>query len=247
MKESEEDSMASEKKVIFVLVEGRSDMISLKCAFEAAYPKKKVIVSPYNGDITTDGAYSHINIKERIYAELWDSLKKYCLDYDDVAEIIHVIDTDGAYIEDKRIIENTNMKKTRYNSKKRTIITRDKCSIEKRNQYKRDAVDCLVETEALFGIPYRVFYMACNLDHVLYNDPNLKHGEKIARAKKFAAEYSQNLSAFIDFISNSPFSEVNDYEESWNKVRFHESGLKSISRLTNLGIVFIGRSNVRHP
>ena len=236
--------MADVKKVVFVLVEGRSDMISLRHAFEAAYPKKKVIVSPYNGDITTDGAPNRINIEERIYAELWESLKVYCLDYDDVAVIIHVVDIDGAYIEDERIIENRSMKKTQYNSGKRTIVARDKYSIERRNQYKRDVVNHLVETEFLFGIPYRIFYMACNLDHVLYNNPNLNNGEKIAKAKKFAAEYSQNLSAFIDFISNSPFSEVSDYEGSWDKVRFHESGLKSISRLTNLGIVFIGRLDV---
>lgn len=227
------------KRVVFVLVEGDSEKISLTPAFEQAFPKKKVVVSPYYGDITTDKFGNLEGIKERIYVALREGLRQYSLDYDDVAEIIHLVDTDGAYLENKRVIENANLKKTQYNAKKCCINTSNKYSLEKRNQYKRDTIDYLVGTDSLFGIPYRVFYMSCNLDHVLHDNPNLKSRDKRPMAKSFAAKYCKDYAEFIDFIAHSSFSEIGDYMESWDQMRFEESGLKSISRLTNLGIVFV--------
>jgi len=229
---------ASEKKVLFVLVEGISDMISLKYSFESAFPDKRVMVEAYKGDITTQRSVNASNIEERIYEEMWHRLRQTSLDFDDVCEIIHIIDTDAAYIEDKRVIQEESRQHPFYDSDKCVIRTRNKFGIEKRNEQKREVVDCLVECDDLFGIPYRVFYMSCNLDHVLHDNPNTCQDMKTRKSKQFALRYKDDLAGFIRFMTESPFSDAGEYHKSWDRLRFDDAGKNSIRQATNLGIVF---------
>ncbi len=124
----------NEKKVLFVLVEGISEMISLRSSFESAFPSRKVLVEAFKGDITTNWSTNVDNVEERIYEEMWRRLKQNCLDFDDVAEVMHIIDTDGAYVEDRRVIQDESRQHPYYDASRGEIRTRDKIGIEKRNQ-----------------------------------------------------------------------------------------------------------------
>ena len=228
----------SEKKILFILVEGISDMISLKRSFESAFPDKKVMVEAYKGDITTQRFTTASNIEERIYEEMWYRLRQTSLDFDDVCKIIHIIDTDGAYIEDKRVIQEESRQHPYYDPGKCVIRTRNKFGIEKRNEQKREVVDRLVDCSDLYGIPYRVFFMSCNLDHVLHGDPNIQLEMKTRKSKQFALKYKDDLAGFVRLITESPFSDAGEYQKSWNRMRFDNSGLNSIRQATNLGIAF---------
>ena len=222
-------------KVLFVLVEGK---ISLENSFEKAFPEKKVMVEPYYGDITVERSVNSNNIEEHIYEAIWRRLRQTCLDFDDVAEIIHIIDTDGAYIEDKRVIQDESRQHPYYDSGKCVIRHRSKYGIERRNEQKREVVDCLVECDDLYGTPYRIFYMACNLDHVLHDNPNTRQDMKTRKSKQFALRYKNDLAGFIRFMTESPFSDAGEYHKSWDRLRFDDAGKNSIRQATNLGIVF---------
>lgn len=224
------------KRVVFVLVEGPTDKISLTRAFELAYCGKTVIVLPYGGDITTESTTCEANIKERIYEEMWFRLSQDRLDFDDVSEVVHVVDTDGAYVADKRIIADESCDSPFYNVARGVIRTWNKKALEERNRQKRDIIDCLVDCEDLFGIPYRVFYMSCNLDHVLSGDPNMPGDMKMRAAKQFVARYGKEPDGLIGFLARSTFSSTEGYFESWDSLRYEDSGLASIRRSTNLGI-----------
>ena len=228
----------NERKVLFVLVEGISEKISLKKSFELAFPTKRVLVEDFKGDITTNWSTNVDNIEERIYEEMWRRLKQNCLDFDDVAEVIQIVDTDGAYIEDRRVIQDELRPHPYYDAARGEIRTRNKIGIEKRNRQKRGVVDCLVECEDLFGIPYSIFYMSCNLEHVLHDNPNTSNDCKTRKSKQFALRYKDDLIGFVKFISESPFSVTGDFYDSWDQMRFDDYGLNSIRQATNLGIAF---------
>ena len=48
-------------------------------------------------------------------------------------------------------------------------------------------------------------------------------------------KYKDNIPEFLDFISNSDFSVVDGYKESWD---FIKQDLHSLERYTNLGLCF---------
>ena len=78
--------------------------------------------------------------------------------------------------------------------------------------------------------------MSCNLDHALYNKLNLTDDEKEKEALVFAKTYRDDIPAFINFVSRSDFSVIDDYMSSW---AFIKQDLHSLERHTNLGICFL--------
>ena len=102
-----------------------------------------------------------------------------------------------------------------------------------RNEQKRDNLFRLRNCGNIWNIPYRVYYMSCNLDHVLYDKRNSSDEEKENNAYEFAKKYKDNLEEFIKFICKSTFSVNGDYRESWNYI---EKDMNSIDRHTNFSI-----------
>lgn len=84
-------------------------------------------------------------------------------------------------------------------------------------------------------MPYRVFYMSCNLDHVLYDKLNSSDEEKETDAYQFARQYRDNIAGFVEFIAESDFSVMDGYKESWE---FIKDDLHSLERYSNLGLCF---------
>ncbi len=113
------------------------------------------------------------------------------------------------------------------------IHTPDPQGIIERNKQKTDNLYKLRGTGQIWQVPYRVYYMSCNLDHVLHNKRNSTDEEKETDAYKFAKKYKNDVEGFTKFICDSDFSVNGDYKESWAYI---EDGLNSIARHTNLGI-----------
>ncbi len=109
----------------------------------------------------------------------------------------------------------------------------DQQSIIERNKQKTDNLYHLRGTGQIWKIPYRVYYMSCNLDHVLHNKRNSTDDEKETDAFVFAKKYKNDVNGFVSFICDSEFSVKGDYKESWMHI---EDGMNSIERYTNLGI-----------
>ena len=75
--------------------------------------------------------------------------------------------------------------------------------------------------------------MSCNLDHALYGALNLTDEEKESQAYDFALRYRDNIPKFRNFITNSNFSVMRPYRESWD---FIKEDSESLKRHTNLGL-----------
>ena len=146
-------------------------------------------------------------------------------------EIIHIVDTDGTFIPNTNITEDPSAEKPIYSISE--IRTKNKAGIEERNKRKSSNIKKLCSKKDIWGVPYQVYYMSCNLDHVLYNKLNSSDEAKEMDAFQFARFYKDKIPEFVKFISESDFSVTGDYRESWD---FIQQDLNSLQRHTNLAI-----------
>ena len=222
----------SRKKIVFVIVEGPSDEEALGVLINRIYDSKAVYVHVMHCDITTEFDVNPSNIVVKI-GSLVKRFAGRTFKSGDFSQIIHITDMDGAFIPDDAIVEDAAASKHLYSVTE--IRTQRKNVIEDRNRRKRDNLNRLSSTSKVWNIPYRIYYMSCNLDHVLYGKLNSTDDEKETNAFAFAKKYKDDLLGFINYISESEFSVVGSYPQSWNYIR---EGLHSLERHTNFGLCF---------
>ncbi len=222
------------KKVVFVIVEGPTDEDALGVIFQRFFDKNTVRVKVIHGDITTERQVNTSNILSHIKDTVQQSLKEYKLRKTDLLRIIHLVDTDGAYVPDSAIVFDEQAIKPFYSTT--TIKTAHPEGLIQRNQQKKENLTKLHSTRYIWkDIPYSIFYLSSNLEHALYNETNLTDEEKEMKALQFAEKYVNDISAFKAFIRESEFAVVDGYHSSWS---FIKQGLHSLERHSNLGICF---------
>ena len=226
------------KKVVLVIVEGPSDDTALGIVLNQIFDKDSVYVHIMHGDITTRKGVHSDNIVAKIGDEVRAYAKSKHYSVKDFKQIIHIVDTDGAYIPDEKIIFIPESNKLSYESD--GIHTLYQQEIIERNKQKTGNLYRLRGTGQIWNVPYRVYYMSCNLDHVLYNKRNSSDEEKEADAYAFAKKYKNDIEGFVSFICDSNFSVNGDYKESWTHI---ETEMNSIERYTNLGICIMEELN----
>ena len=219
------------KKIVLVIVEGPSDEVALGMALSQVYDKDFIYVHIMHGDITTRRGVSSKNIVAKLGNEVTAYAKSQHYKASDFKQIIHIVDTDGAYIPDDNIMEKENYLDIRYEND--GIYTNNKASVMTRNQQKRDNLYRLRSCGIIWTIPYSLNYMSCNLDHVLYDKKNSTDKDKENDAYVFAKKYKGKVESFKEFICKSPFSVTGDYKGSWDYI---EKDLNSVNRYTNLCI-----------
>ena len=214
------------KKIVLVIVEGPSDEVALGMALSQVYDKDFIYVHIMHGDITARRGVSSKNIVAKLGNEVTAYAKSQHYKASDFKQIIHIVDTDGAYIPEKE-----NYLDIRYEND--GIYTNNKASVMTRNQQKRDNLYRLRSCGIIWTIPYSLYYMSCNLDHVLYDKKNSTDKDKENDAYVFAKKYKGKVESFKEFICKSPFSVTGDYKGSWDYI---EKDLNSVNRYTNLCI-----------
>lgn len=227
------------KKVIFIIVEGASDETALGVIFNKVFEPDTTYVHVIHGDITTRSNVSPNNIVAKIGNEVRKYAKEQFLSSKDFSQIIHIVDTDGAYIPDNCIVEDIDSIGTIYSED--CITAKNKNNIINRNFHKSQNLQRLSKTNYIWGIHYRVYYMSCNLDHALYGFLNLSDEEKESYAYEFALRYRNNIPEFRNFISTSDFSVMLPYKESWNFIKLD---CESLKRHTNLGLCLPEQPNI---
>ena len=223
--------LLARRKIVFVIVEGVSDETALGIALNQIFDKESVYVHIMHGDITTRIGVNSKNI----VGKLGDEVKGYALrnhfKANHFKQIIHIVDTDAAYLEDDKVLEDTECVELFYQDD--GIHTSDVKKVLFRNKQKIENLYRLRSCGKIWGVPYRVYYMSCNLDHVLYDKRNSTDEEKEDDAYAFAKKYKNNVDAFMDFMCESMFSVKGDFKQSWE---FIEEDMHSIERYTNLPI-----------
>lgn len=225
----------SAKKVVLIIVEGPTDEDALGVIFERFFDKETVRVKVVHGDITTEKLVTSTNILNRITEIVQQSLKEYKLHKTDLQRVIHLVDTDGAFVPDSAVIFDEHAAKPFYTLTEIKTAHRD--GILLRNNQKKENLEKLHTTKHIWkDIPYSVFYLSSNLEHALYDKLNLSDEEKEQYALQFYRRYKDDIPSFIDFICNSDFSVVDGYLPSWGYIK---KDLRSLERHTNIGLCFL--------
>ena len=217
------------KKILLVIVEGPSDETALGYALSQVYDKEQVYIQVVHGDITTKDRASSANIVKMVGNEVKKFLDNNPFKPSDFKGIIHIVDMDGAFAPDEVITEDPKCEKCSYSDTE--IRTSSVDRIIKRNEQKRETLFKLIGTGKVRAIPYRVYYMSCNMDHVLYDKRNSTDEEKENDAYDFAAKYKGDIEGFLHFMCESDFSVNEGYKDSW---KYIETGLHSLERHSNL-------------
>ena len=256
--------------VVVVIVEGQSDQVTLEAplteALEAKYGEDVVVFfaqfqkddGTYGGDVTSENGSDPGTIEKVMNKRIiMPCLKTYGLLPKYVTEIIHFVDTDGAFISDAQVhpaAPSVGLVKPYYGED--FILANDaeyirnrnhrKCAnIEKLLQYQREGFPIAFYFDNLrYGnqpttakriTPYSLYYFSCNLDHITYANANLDGVGKVAKANAFVEHYASSLDDFIDFLRHDE-DDVRDvsYEESWELLRENSN---SLHRHTNIGLL----------
>ena len=157
------------KKIVFVIVEGPSDEEALGVLLNRIYDSKVVHVHIMHCDMTTE-----LNVNPgNVVAKIGDLVKDYAgrmFKPGDFSQIIHITDTDGAFVPDAAVVEDAGAAKPIYSTTE--IRTQRKDEIGDRNRRKAANLNRLSATSKVWNVPYRIYYMSCNLDHALYGKLN---------------------------------------------------------------------------
>ena len=214
------------KGVVLFVVEGISDKISLSLPMTGLLCSDRVQFAVMHGDCLnrTDG---------RTLAILQGCIHDICVKYNyrksDFTHIIHIIDTDGSFIPDEKVIPSRTSGTEYYSDR---IITGEYTETVTRHHRRRAMAQRLSQVKTIMNIPYDVYYMSRNLEHVTQGDDGrVSSNHKVSYAEKFADKYAEDIYGFMEFLYAEKVAAKGDYETSWKHIF---SGTNSLKRETNL-------------
>lgn len=224
-------TLGKSKKIVLFIVEGSTDETSLSLILSKLIEEdKKVKFKVIRNDITTEGNVSSTNIINKITEKVNEFIKSDIYTKKDIVKIVHIVDTDGAFINECFI----------QHKKCKIHYTTEKIEVDNvefiKNQHKKksDILSRLATTTSVYkGIPYVIYFFSCNLEHVLHNKQNVPQDEKEYYAYKFTEKFSKNPEDFVNFINDPIFAISKGYKESWD---FIKMGTNSLQRYSNFHI-----------
>lgn len=220
------------RKTILCIVEGITDQIALGYSLDNFFSNDDVRFQIVDGDITSRFEVNPHNVISKVSCFVKKAMKLYGLKINDIKQIIHIVDTDGAFVSDSQVQQYSN-KKVRYTPN--MIYAENPEAIRKRNRVKKANVLHLVSCKVMMKIPYSIYYMSCNLDHVICGNANATQEEKHKAATYFERKHADDLLSFIGHFNSLLPSNILSYEDSWN---FIQQGCNSLGQYSNLKYVF---------
>lgn len=218
------------KKVILFLVEGVSEENALGLPMKNHFETSETRFDVLHGDITTKSGFDSRNILKQVNQIVSSYMDRYGYKPSDIIRIVHIIDTDGAFIPDDAIVfdENVSLGYT-----ENRIVTRDPAHIKVRNENKSKTLYKLFNTYFINRIKYNVYYNSCNLEHVLVGElRDFDNIEKEKIADDFSNKYCDDMEGFKLFLLSVLPKE--EYKESWKFIR---EGINSLKRFSNMSLI----------
>jgi len=226
-----------DKNVLLFIVEGPNDEVALGKALDNLhkYHSKDGImrIGVTYGDITSD--FKTTNASH----EVAKHVKKYCaynkLKPSDICEIVLLLDMDGAYIPREAIFQSNEHLKAFYCEKK--ILHKNPELLQKTREHKQKQLNDIILLNKVMKIPFFIYFVSCNLDHIICGNANLTDREKSDVADNFSMKYGEDADGFLSFFRNPEISLGSSYKESWDAIR---ENLNSLGRYSNMN-VFLDR------
>lgn len=233
-----------DKQIVLFIVEGESDKHSFENILNHLVSSDVVKFKVIKGDITVKSNKYTVTkkIKKKIEEFLNEPKNKY-LTVKDICKIVHLVDLDGAFIDNSKIVKHE--KENKYYKDGQYFVPNIE-NIIQRNKNKKEVIIKLKDTSFIpypsscnantSIVPYEIYYFSCNLEHVLHNDPNVESFKrKKELSESFAEDYLGQEREFLKFIKNPLFAAQVNYQESWEEAIKQENALV---RSTNFNLFF---------
>lgn len=226
----------AEKKILLFIVEGRSDETALAPALEKIVTAHNVKFKVMRTDITSDFASNENNIERRIKEQ---AVKKFLkanpqFSSKDICGLVHITDLDGVFINDDFVKETATddpvYKNTCIECKDREMFLKSQNN-KKKNLLHLISIREIVIPEGVI-VPYAIYFMSCNLDHVLHDERNLTEDEKKDKSLDFADKYDEPLE-FKEFFNKEDVKIDGSYLGTWNDI---QNDLNSLKKGSNFWI-----------
>ena len=223
----------AEKKVIAFIVEGASDEAALGTIMKEYFSDNEVQFVVIRGDITTKDYVSKDAILKKINEQIEEVKKRYRYQTEHFIKIIHLTDADGVYVGED-CVKYAEVEGIQYYID-HMETAKVKETVE-RNVRKADILFKLRRTGTVQGIPYKIYYNSCNLEHVLYNElKDFTDEEKRDMSDDFAEKYEGKAEEFVAFISDAEIAVSGTYQKTWD---FLEKDKNSLNRHSNMHLIF---------
>ena len=226
------------KKIILFLVEGSTDSTSLGLVMSRLLENADVRFYILGGDICYRYHINDENAERSVLRFVNGFLQRYRLKKSDLLQIVHIIDSDGAFIPPERVIfggkEHAVYKET-------SIETLSVDSLRSRNEMKTMAAHALSKLSRVEKIPYAFYYFSRNIEHVLHNRADsLSSKEKRLFSEAFENTYADHPEEFIRFIKSREVAVRGSYSKTWEYIF---RGTNSLKRGSNFGLFFDWKIN----
>ena len=192
--------MAETKKVVLFIFEGVTEKIALENILKKLFASNHVDVEFIGTDITSNKDVTVATIDNELRIFIREKLKSLHIDVSDIEKIIHVIDTDGGFVDERYIIYAAQQSHLAY--KQNEILTKDPANTLKRNKEKTEKTNHLkncnysaLESETGFrGTGKGKPYCFKGIDSVLSGRINVRPDFQIPSGTIVRAETACNLS-----------------------------------------------------
>jgi len=221
------------KKVVLFIVEGKTDKAALGLIMTRLFPDETVRFAVVNGDFTIQGGISAKNAVGKMSKYINEFLKKSHYLKTDISRVVHIIDTDGAFISEKDVhrsdgrgtwymsdcIETSFVEETRGRIKQKRLVTTE-----------------LAAAEKIGAIDYHIYYLSRNLEHVMHGESNsIDSRQKGEFANEIEDRYGDEPKKFVKFLKDGEFAVEGEYAETWEHIMI---GTNSLKRKSNLHLCF---------
>lgn len=199
------------KKAMIFILEGPSDDTSLTGSLKYIFASSRIEPLIMHGNITSDRNVTNRNIIKKLHEEIKAFCNKNFLTKGNILRIVHIIDTDGAFIPDELIQEDTDCRQIVYSENSIRCIS--KKNLIRRNHIKQQNLQKLLDTHNIGRLSYSVYYMSSNLEHVLHNRINLTDEEKEELSYEFAEICAEKPEYFIQLMTSQTVFIDGSYRE----------------------------------
>lgn len=230
------------KSVILFIFEGVTEKIALENILEKIFSSNHVDVEFIGTDITSDKDITLSNIENELRNFIRDKIKPLHVDLSDIQQIVHVIDTDGGFVDEQYIIYDGSVDRITYTND--FILSKNPSLTLKRNKEKKQKVNFLKNREFLkfkaenghTVVPYQLYFFSRNREHSLQNESReLSRNEKTDMAFDFAIKFQGIEKDFITLVNDSTIKVPGTFQQTWS---FIQKDNNSLHRYSNFHILF---------
>lgn len=229
--------LSIKRKVIIVIMEGPSDEAALGSVLKECFSSNELSFYVTHGDITSRPGIRAENVIKEINKFVKMVKDRYRYQNQDILKIVHIIDTDGVFVDDIHVKERLETGPVLYFADHMEANSVEDICL--RNHAKARLLQRLCRIDTVGKIAYGIYYLSCNLEHVLYDElREYTDEEKWQYSDEFARKYEGRAADFALFLANSGAAVDGTYDETW---KFIQEDARSLNRFTNLPCLLNGK------